>query len=439
MTASTAPSPSPNPPSRVAGDAPRSVLMPVLPLLLAAAAASGCSTVERALAGDKVDYRSTTVRAAPLDVPPDLSQLSKESRFQVLPGGGISAAGSTGPSAAVPPAVTGPIGPVAPGAAPAGAVAITPVVPTAPSAAGAPLSPSAGATAPVARIERAGDQRWLVSSLPPEQLWPRLRAFWTERGFAFTTEQADLGLLETDWAENRAMLPQDLIRRTLGRVFDSFYSTGERDRFRTRIERTPTGSEVFISHRGVSEVYTDAQRTNTVWQPRPSNPELEAEFLLRLAGVLNGTDPGATAAGPTATAAPAAAAAPVGPARARLTDAAGTPALQVDDGFDRAWRRVGLALDRNGFTVEDRDRAAGVYAVRFVPLNAQKAEEKGFFGRLFSSEGSSRGANDPQRLRVTVKGESDARSVVTVQNSQGAAPAGDSAQRVLGLLLDDLK
>lgn len=411
------------------------------PLLAATALVTGCSTVENLLAGDKVDYRSTTVRNAPLDVPPDLSQLSKESRFQTLPGGAISAAGSpaaAGPTNASP-------GTLAPAPVGAGAVAGVAVTPVANAPAGA--AAAAPSTA-VARIERAGNQRWLVSSLPPEQMWPRVKAFWTERGFNFTTEQADLGLLETDWAENRALLPQDILRRTIGRVFDSFYSTGERDRFRIRIERTAGGSEVFVSHRGVSEVYTDAQRTNTVWQPRPSNPELEAEFLLRLAGVLNGTSASPAGTGTTtaaagagaagATSGAAAASGPAAPAKARRADTADGPVLEVDDGFDRAWRRVGLALDRSGFTVEDRDRAAGTYFVRFVPLDTKKAEEKGFFNRLFSS--SAGGAQEPQRLRVKVTGQGDARSTVTVLNAQGAsAVPGDSAPRVLGLLLDELK
>lgn len=402
--------------------------MALLAIASVCALASGCSTVENALAGDKVDYRSTTVRSAPLDVPPDLSQLSKESRFQTLPGGAISASGSA--------AAPRPAG--SPGAAPApsaaGPVAVTPVV-----VGGS--TPSAAPSTAVARIERSGTERWLVSSLPPEQMWPRVKAFWTERGFNFTSEQAELGLLETDWAENRAQLPQDIIRRTIGRVFDSLYSTGERDRFRTRIERTATGSEVFISHRGMAEVFSDSQRTSTVWQPRPTDPELEAEFLLRLAGVLNGTSAATPTAAPgsaapaTTTAAPAPAAAPP---RARRVETNAGPALQLDDGFDRAWRRVGLALDRTGFTVEDRDRSQGVYFVRFVPLNPQKAEEKGFFGRLFSRDTSQTPA-EPQRLRVQVRAETDTRSTVVVTKAQGGGDAGDSGQRVIGLLLDDLK
>jgi len=134
------------------------------------------------------------------------------------------------------------------------------------------------------RIERAGNQRWLVVNRPADQLWGPVRDFWQENGFLLTLDQQNLGIMETDWAENRAKIPQDFIRNTLGRVFDSLYSTAERDRFRTRLERSASGStEIYISHRGMQEVFIDnSQKEQTVWRPRPADPELEAEFLRRL-------------------------------------------------------------------------------------------------------------------------------------------------------------
>jgi outer membrane protein assembly factor BamC len=418
--------------ARLSPSIPRSIRRPFGLTALASACllASGCQTVENALSGDKVDYRSATVRQQSLDVPPDLTQLARDSRYQAPTGGSISAAAVTSPasSTAATPAAT---------ASATGAVAVTAVS----------VPQSSGPAGGMARIERAGTQRWLVVGQTPEQLWPKLQAFWKDRGFTLTVEQADLGILETDWAENRAKLPQGTIRNALGRVLGGLYSTGERDRFRTRIERTASGSEVFISHRGMVEVYSDVQRTQTVWQPRPADAELEAEFLLRLAGVLNGTapvagtrgtaTPGADAAAVAAAArAPQASAAPAGPARARLVEDASQTRLLIDDGFDRAWRRVGLALDRSGFTVEDRDRSAGVYFVRFVPPREAPTADRGFFARLFSREPE---APSAQRMRIQVRGDGDGRSSVTVQDAQGAASTSDTARRIAGLLLDDLK
>jgi outer membrane protein assembly factor BamC len=276
---------------------------------------------------------------------------------------------------------------------------------------------------------REGTQRWLVVPVPAEQLWPQLRDFWTERGFSLVLDNAQAGVMETDWAENRAKIPQDLVRRTLGRALDSLYDTGERDRYRTRVERNGATSEVYISHRGMAEVYSgEARNESTVWTPRPADPNLEAEFLTRLMVKLGAKEQVAreTIAKPAA----------AGPARARAV--AGQPALQVDEAFDRAWRRVGLALDRSGFTVEDRDRTGGLYFVRYAdPKNAATNAEPGFFAKLFSF-GKSETAAAPLRYRIALKADGE-RTNVTVQNSQGAPEASEVGRRIVSLLVDDLK
>jgi outer membrane protein assembly factor BamC len=279
------------------------------------------------------------------------------------------------------------------------------------------------------RVVREGNQRWLVVPLPAEQLWPQLREFWTERGFSLVIDNAQAGVMETDWAENRAKIPQDIIRRSLGKALDTLYDTGERDRYRTRVERSGNTSEVYISHRGMIEEYIGDRKENTAWGPRPSDPGLEAEFLTRLMVKLGTKE----AVAREVVAKPVAAS-----AAARARAIAGQPALQVDEGFERAWRRVGLALDRGGFTVEDRDRAGGLYFVRYVdPKKAATNTDQGFFGKLFSF-GKSDAAAAPVRYRIAVKGEGEKTSV-TVQNSQGAPEASDVGQRIVALLVNDLK
>ncbi len=364
-------------------------------LLLALA---GCSTVDNFLQGDKVDYKSQSAKTAPLEVPPDLTQLQRDGRYAPASGSVSASAYQTG---------------------------------------GATLNPAAASAVGVApnalgemRIVRDGNERWLVVPMPAEQLWPQLRDFWAERGFSLVVDNAQTGVMETDWAENRAKLPQDIIRRTIGRVLESAYDTGERDRFRTRVERNGNTSEVYISHRGMVEEYAGDRITQTtVWTPRPADPGLEAEFLTRLMVKLGTKESAAREVLAEAASAPAAT-----PARARAV--AGQPALQVDEGFDRAWRRVGLALDRGGFTVEDRDRAGGLYFVRYVdPKNVTTNAEQGFFSKLFSKS-DAKGA--PVRYRIAVKGEGDKTNVV-VQDSQGAPENSDVAQRIVALLVNDLK
>ncbi len=357
-------------------------------LALAALLASGCSVLET----DKIDYKSAK-RASTLEVPPDLSQINRESRY-VVPGASVTASGFQTTQT------------------------------TAAAAAGTSV---AAASLGDVRIERSGTQRWLVVKRPADQLWQPVVDFWQENGFLLTLDQQALGIMETDWAENRAKLPQDVIRSTLGKMFDSLYSTGERDRFRTRLERTADGgTEIYISHRGMVEVYSNNNKDQTVWQPRPADPELETEFLRRLMVKL-GVPQEQAKAQATSTAAPSA---------ARATTLNGAPALAFNDDFDRAWRRVGLSLDRTGFTVEDRDRAQGLYFVRYVAPNPNTAKDPGFLGRLFGAGKPDEAT--PVRYRIQVR-SANGTTTVSVLDAQGQPAPSANAQRIVQVLVDDLK
>jgi outer membrane protein assembly factor BamC len=344
---------------------------------------SGCSLLEE----DKIDYRSVG-KGTSLEVPPDLVQLSRDNRYNI-PGATATASGFE-----------------------AGKTT-TPVTGTAPIVIGD------------VKIERAGNQRWLVINRPPEKVWTQLRDFWTENGFLLTTDDQNVGILETDWAENRAKLPQDIIRATLGKLLDSVYSTGERDKFRTRVERTSSGAtEIYVSHRGMVEKYQSGNSGSTVWTPRAADSELEAEFLRRLmvkVGVSEEQSKKVLASAPIQQ-------------TSKIVDQNGLDVIQIEEAFDRAWRRVGLALDRTGFTVEDRDRANGVYFVRYVALNPDK-KEPGFFGKLFGSE-----ANVPVlKYRVAVKSSGATQTLVSVLNDKGAAASATDSKNILKVIADDLK
>lgn len=375
--------------------------------LAAAAFLSGCTLLGDGLfSGDKVDYRGATVNAKPLEVPPDLTQLARESRYQ--PQGGVVSASTAGTPAT----------PAAAGAAAAGAAA--------------PATVALTAQGDV-RVERAGQQRWLVVGQTPEQLWPLVKAFWEERGFTLEVADAQLGVMETNWSENRAKLPSDAVRNTIGRLLKNLYDTGERDRFRTRIERTPTGSEIYITHRGAEEAWADQRQETTAWRARPNDPQLEAEMLSRLMVKLAG-GPAEQARTAVAAAAPASGPAAMA-APARTTPGNTATSLVVDEPFDRAWRRVGLALDRGGFTVEDRDRASGLYYVRYVDPKSVGQDEPGWWSRLFGNKANPGAA---QRLRIAVKGSGD-KTTVSVQKPTGEPELGENAQRIVGLLMGELR
>ncbi len=354
-----------------------------LALLSVSLTLAACSALE----SDKINYKSAA-KGPSLTVPPDLTQLSRDTRYAT-------------PDAAVT-ASTFQAGQATSQAAPTAVAQLGDV-----------------------RIERAGTQRWLVVNRPAEKLWEPVRDFWQENGFLLAMDQAPLGIMETDWAENRAKLPQDFIRNALGKALDSLYSTGERDKYRTRLERNATGgTDIFISHRGMIEVYDSSKKDTTVWQPRPVDPELEAEFLRRLMVKIGVSQEQSTAM----------VAAGAKPNTSRVTSVNGVPVVQIDDGFDRAWRRVGLSLDRTGFTVEDRDRSKGIYFVRYVEPSADKADP-GFFGKLFSGAKADSG---PLKYRISVVSQGDA-STVTVLDAAGKPDVSVSAQRIVKVIADDLK
>ena len=355
-----------------------------LTAISAAVLLSACS----ALQSDKVDYKST-VKAQSLDIPPDLTQLSKDTRYTLVDGGISAASGSKVANA---------------------------------QAAKAPIA------APVVgdmRIERSGNQRWLVIKRPAEKLWDPLKEFWQDNGFILIVNQANIGIMETDWAENRAKIPQDYIRATIGKLLDSLYSTAERDKFRTRLETNAAGeTEVYVSHRGMQEVDTK-DGNGTVWQPRPADPELEAEFLRKMMvrlGASQGQADAMVAASPTVK------------QIATVSSVNGQPVVTIAEEFDRAWRRVGLALDRTGFTVEDRDRKQGVYFVRYVAPNPEM-KDQGFFGRMFSSAPK---PNEAAKFQIAVKSQGES-TVVSVLNATGAPDSSASAQKIVKVIADDIK
>ena len=369
-----------------------------LTLALVAIAITGCSSMPE---GRKIDYKSSG-KVPTLEVPPDLSQISRDDRYLVP-----DVAGSRGSATY--------------------------------SAYSAERTPAAQAQNAVVlpqvdkvRVERSGNQRWLVVAAPADKLWDNVKDFWQESGFIVAIERPEAGVMETDWAENRAKIPEDILRNTLGKLVDSLYSTGERDKFRTRFEpgTQPGTTDIFISHRGMEEVFTSSAKEETRWQPRAADPELEAEFLRRLMVRLGSEEKRAEAALAVVKAEP----------RAKLAKADdGAGKLEVYERFDRAWRRVGLALDRVGFTVEDRDRSRGLYFVRYVdPEIDNRKKDDGWLAKLAFWKGSEPPASSKVQYRIHV-GEAGTQSVVRVLTSEGGTDRSDTAKKILGLLQQQLQ
>ena len=367
-------------------------------LSLLAIALAGCSILPDSR---KIEYKSAG-KVPTLDVPPDLSQIARDDRYLVPDAAGKGSATFSAYSADR-----------------------TPLA----QAQNSVVLPQVDKV----RVERSGNQRWLVVAAPADKLWDTVKDFWQETGFIISLERPEAGVMETDWAENRAKIGDDMVRNALGHMLDSLYSTGERDKFRTRFEpgTTPGTTDIFVSHRAMEEVYTSTAKEDTRWQPRAADPELEAEMLRRLMVRLGSEEKRAEAAIASAKAEP----------RAKLAksdDGAGT--LEVLERFDRAWRRVGLALDRVGFTVEDRDRSRGLYFVRYVDPEVDKRSKKddGFLSKLAFWKSSEPAASSKVQYRIYVS-DAGEQSTVKVLSNEGGTDKSETAKKILSLLLQQLQ
>ncbi|HTS23836.1 MAG TPA: outer membrane protein assembly factor BamC [Casimicrobiaceae bacterium] len=352
-------------------------------------ALAGCESTTFSV-GKKIEYKSASSAPA-LEIPPDLTTPAYDDRYLASTASGAAAAKATGkPSEVLP--ING-----------------------------------------EAKVMRAGTERWLVVKTTPDAAWSVLRDFWAQNGFAIAIDQPTLGIMETDWAENKADAPMSWLTKYTSQYLDFLSDTYRRDKFRTRIERgsEPGTVEIYITHYGAAQMPTKTKQASPEdwqWQATPPNPELEAEFLSRLM-VKFGTPANAA----TTAVASAASSAP----RAHIEkDKDGASRLVVDDAFDRAWRRVGLALDRTGFTVVDRDRSQGLYYVRYANPDTEAGKQKGLLDKLKFWKPDDK--DKPEQYRVVVT-QADPNSVVTVQDPKGAADRSANGDKILALLQDQLK
>ncbi|MEO6958504.1 MAG: outer membrane protein assembly factor BamC [Burkholderiaceae bacterium] len=349
---------------------------------------SGCSQMNQLMGREEaVDYKST-VAGDPLSIPPDLTQANNDVRYKAPAGTATysqyqqeqQARKSSGDADSVLPQTSG------------------------------------------IKVMRDGDVRWLDIDKPAQDVYPKIVDFWGEQGFTLHSQDPKAGLMETDWAENRAKIPEGWIRSALGSILDQVFDSGERERFRTRIERVNGKTEVYITHDQMIETPTSPDTSTFKWVAGKEDPGLNAAMLARLV-VFLGTD--------------------VQKARAMVAQAekssdqpqaikttAGQAELTLAEPFDRAWRRVGVAIDSAGFSVDDRDRAAGDYFIRYLDTDTgQKIDQGNFMTRLFGAKNTAEAT--PYRIHVGAQGSGTA---VTVLDQKGQRINSPTAQRIVAVL-----
>lgn len=332
------------------------------------------------------------------------------------------------------------------------------------------------------RMERAGSQRWLVVDAPPEKIWPAIRDFWAELGFAVRVENPQTGVMETEWVD-----PSTITKDDKGNYLDKFQgwldrlnTLQNRQKFRTRIDRgvEPGTTEIYLSHRSVADVQDDGKervRTSAGTyetgyrlegkrdkedEARANAEDIDAELLRRLMVHLGVDENRSRAVVKTVTE-------EVRAVPKQGSD--GTVYLAVNDEFDRAWRRVGLALDRVGFVVEDRDRSSGVFYVRYSDIDSDgnSKPKKGIIDSLkFWDDEEEEKASDPEAAKkddkdvtdllkfwdsgkddldparlylVKVESAESDGSKVSITNRDGSPNRSTTAGRILNLLYEQLK
>lgn len=243
------------------------------------------------------------------------------------------------------------------------------------------------------RLMRDGQTRWLAVDAPSEELWPRLAAFWETQHLPLERNEPEVGVMETEWAEDQAGIPLRGSQGLLSRIVGSVYDATTRDKYRLRIERANGLSEVYITHHGAEEQHDG---TSWRWARRPSDPELEAEMLNRLRLFLTTGDPGEGGARAPETL--------VEPAtETEVVTEDGAPVLLLEGDYEMVWRRLGTTLDRSGLLVDEHDRADGYFIVTFRPDMAADAD-----GGIFARTDEHR-ANERYRVELRQAGEGQLR------------------------------
>lgn len=361
----------------------------VLPMTLLILAGCGSMSLEN----KRVDYQAAAIKVPSLEIPPDLTAPVAEDHFSIPDSGAAVANYSDFAKGSV-----------------TSQAQISSVLPVSKNV----------------RMEHNGAQSWLVVQDKAENLWPVLKAFWQENGFVIRIDNPQAGIIETDWAENRAKIPRTGLRSVLGKVFDGMYDSGERDMYHMRLERGKDGNstEIYLAQYGKEEVLS-ADKSTSKWQFRPKDPELEATMLQMLMVKLGGPETqdkgqmdASSAQGLTI-------------AAKLQTMPNGSKVILLSEPFDRSWRTVGLALEHEGFVLEDKDRANGVYFLRVEEKTKeeQAKEGKSIFDKIafWRKDESAK----PAKYQVTVH-ESNTGCEVAANNGKGESNS--NSQRIIDAL-----
>ena len=360
---------------------------------------TACGSVEKVLPDRKVDYKREKVGSADLEVPPDLTRPSPSDTL------------------------------VVPDLAPGDTATYSEY---AADRQNAPRSTGKSAVLPeidFIDVKKDGDKRWLVIQATPDQVWPKVVDFWRDNGILLVEEDPTIGVMETGWLENRADIRNDFITDAVRGVFDGLYSASTRDQYRVRLETGEAAdrTELYLTHRGMQQKITDQGDTDRpVWEARPNDPELEVEMLRRIMVYLGVAEERARRS--------LARQEERAPRSQLIKGRDGQAELVIEEDFSRAWRVTGVALDRVGFLVEDRDRSAGVYFVSY--RDPELRQEKGLLSKMAFWRDDKPDQGAEYQISLEPQGGTTRVLVLDAQGSRDTTP---TATRILTLLNEQIR
>ena len=290
---------------------------------------------------------------------------------------------------------------------------------------------------PDVTVRRDGIFRWLEIDLPAEDVWDTVKQFWLEEGFIIASEDPESGLLETDWAENRAKIGGGVITDTLSRIAPLLVTSPERDKYRTRLERLGNErTEVFLSHEGMALVAStsgeiDQRRAKPKWQYRARDPNLEVEMLYRMVAAF-----GVPSESPETEniVVDEKARSGVNPLLAELKENEGDYFLLLSLSFEQSWRKIGLILDSLDFSIEDKSREDGIFYISYNDPDS-RIKPKGLARLAFWRD---RGPIvQSYRLRLSASKNLET-SEVRVLDSKGQQLSDDTALKILRVIREQL-
>lgn len=349
---------------------------------------SGCSSVDNFVdTTNSINYKNSQSTKT-LDFPPDLTAPEFDSAFALPSGGSVTASAVNNQSQSR-----------------SGVAGADNVLPTSADM----------------RMGVSGNVRWLEVDAAANTLWPQIRNFWRTLGVQVKRDEPRVGIMETDWAENRAGLPMDWLRKALGKTFQGTFDAGTRDQYRVRLERPSANkTKIYLSHKGAEQMVTD---TGVFWQLRPSKPELEAEMLNRLQAFLQGDKYSATKNTSESDAVQTS-------SQVNLVSEDGSYILKVGEAYPKAWVRTGIMLDRMGLVVESRNQGKGFLNV--VYSGDESVENTGgFFSRMFKGKTTFLAKSSKYQIHMRDAGRM---TEIRVMDEDGEPLAAAESQRILARL-----